>query len=99
LILWLPGIPLTPYNFAFNGPAYWNDPTGADVLWGLYTREEYNRATMQRDQAWVRGGSAGDLIERFPEDFMFQMTNAELSNWRGQFGIANNNTIANQKQP
>lgn len=24
-------------------------------------------------------------IERFPEDFMFEMTNAEFENWRSQF--------------
>ena len=27
--------------------------------------------------------------ERFPEDFMFQLTNQELSNWRSQFAISN----------
>jgi RHS repeat-associated protein len=69
---------LTPYNFALNDPAYWNDPTGADVLWGLYTREEYNRATMQRDQAWVRGGSAGDLS---PEAMAGEANAPRMGSW------------------
>lgn len=28
-------------------------------------------------------------IERFPEDFMFEMTKSEFENWRGQFGTSN----------
>ena len=28
-------------------------------------------------------------IERFPEDFMFEMTKEELANWRYQFGTSN----------
>jgi len=28
-------------------------------------------------------------IERFPEDFMFEMTENELQNWRSQFGTSN----------
>jgi flagellar capping protein FliD len=28
-------------------------------------------------------------IDRFPIDFMFEMTEEELSNWRGQFGTSN----------
>ena len=28
-------------------------------------------------------------IDRFPIDFMFEMTAEELSNWRGQFGTSN----------
>lgn len=28
-------------------------------------------------------------LKRFPEDFMFEMTNKELRNWRSQFGTSN----------
>ncbi|MDP3359000.1 MAG: ORF6N domain-containing protein [Lutibacter sp.] len=28
-------------------------------------------------------------IERFPEDFMFQLNNKEFTNWRSQFGTSN----------
>ena len=28
-------------------------------------------------------------IERFPEDFMFQLNNEEFTNWRSQFGTSN----------
>jgi hypothetical protein len=28
-------------------------------------------------------------LERFPEDFMFEMTSEELQNWRCQFGTSN----------
>lgn len=29
-------------------------------------------------------------IERFPEDFMFELSKSELENWRYQFGTSNN---------
>ncbi|MDD3721652.1 MAG: ORF6N domain-containing protein [Lutibacter sp.] len=28
-------------------------------------------------------------IERFPEDFMFELNNEEFKNWRSQFGTSN----------
>ena len=28
-------------------------------------------------------------IERFPEDFMFELTKKELTNWRSQFATSN----------
>ncbi|HEB62683.1 MAG TPA: ORF6N domain-containing protein [Bacteroidetes bacterium] len=32
-------------------------------------------------------------IERFPEDFMFEMTKEELKEWRSQFAISNSEVM------
>ncbi len=46
--------------------------------------ELYRVETGQLKRAVVRN------INRFPTDFMFQLTKKELENWRCQFGISNN---------
>ncbi len=38
-------------------------------------------------------------IERFPKDFMFQMTKEELKNWRSQFVISNSDKIGLRYAP
>lgn len=38
-------------------------------------------------------------IKRFPEDFMFQMTTAELGNWISQFVISNREKMGLRKPP
>jgi len=32
-------------------------------------------------------------IERFPNDFMFELTKEELENWRSQFGTSNSDKM------
>jgi hypothetical protein len=38
-------------------------------------------------------------IERFPDEFMFQMTNKELDNWKSQIVISNKETMGLRKLP
>jgi hypothetical protein len=38
-------------------------------------------------------------IERFPEDFMFQLTDDELINWKSQFVISNATNMGLRKKP
>ena len=35
-------------------------------------------------------------IERFPKDFMFELTKEELKNWRSQFATSNKNRNSNK---
>jgi hypothetical protein len=37
---------LTPYNYAFNDPVYWNDPGGADPgdFWKMYDKYGFEGA-------------------------------------------------------
>ena len=37
-------------------------------------------------------------IERFPEDFMFELTKEELKNWRSQFATSNQDIMGLYKQ-
>ena len=38
-------------------------------------------------------------IERFPEDFMFEMTKEELKDWRSQFAISNSEVMGMRRPP
>ena len=38
-------------------------------------------------------------IERFPDDFMFELTKKELENWRYQFGTSNKEKMGLRVQP
>jgi phage regulator Rha-like protein len=38
-------------------------------------------------------------IERFPEDFMFEMTNQEFANWRSQFVTSNSDKLGLRYPP
>ncbi|MGJ8744528.1 ORF6N domain-containing protein [Polaribacter sp.] len=38
-------------------------------------------------------------LERFPEDFMFEMTKNELENWRSQFGTSNSEIMGLRYAP
>ena len=38
-------------------------------------------------------------IERFPEEFMFQMTNDELENWKSQIATSNKEIMGLRKLP
>jgi hypothetical protein len=53
------------------------------VMLDMDLAELYGVETKQLKRAVRRN------IERFPEDFMFEMTKEELQNWRSQFGTTN----------
>ena len=38
-------------------------------------------------------------LERFPEDFMFEMTNTELENWRSHFVTSNSERMGLRYKP
>jgi hypothetical protein len=38
-------------------------------------------------------------IERFPEDFMFELTDAEFNNWRSQFAASNSDKMGLRYKP
>ena len=38
-------------------------------------------------------------IERFPEEFMFQLTKDELENWKSQFATSNKELLGLRKMP
>ncbi len=52
---------------------------GQKVMLDLDLAEMYDVANKALKQAVRRN------IDRFPEDFMFEMTEEELANWRSQF--------------
>ena len=56
---------------------------GRKVMLDRDLAELYGVETKQLKRAVRRN------IERFPEDFMFEMTKEELENWRYQFGTSN----------
>jgi len=53
------------------------------VMLDMDLAELYGVETKQLKRAVKRN------IERFPEDFMFELTSEELTNWRYQFGTSN----------
>ena len=56
---------------------------GREVMLDIDLAELYGVETKQLKRAVRRN------IDRFPEDFMFELTKEELSNWRRQFVISN----------
>lgn len=38
-------------------------------------------------------------IERFPDDFMFQLTKSEFENWRSQFATSNSGRMVLRRRP
>ncbi|MBU0489790.1 MAG: ORF6N domain-containing protein [Bacteroidetes bacterium] len=56
---------------------------GKRVMLDMDLADIYGVETKQLKRAVKRN------IERFPEDFMFEMTKEELQNWRSQFGTSN----------
>ena len=56
---------------------------GKKVMLDMDLSELYGVETKQLKRAVRRN------IERFPLDFMFELTKEELQNWRSQFGTSN----------
>lgn len=56
---------------------------GQKVMFNFDLAELYKVSTKALNQAIKRN------LQRFPEDFMFQLTKEELENWRSQFVTSN----------
>jgi phage regulator Rha-like protein len=64
------------------------------------------KVMLDRDLAEMYGVETGQLkrqvkrnIDRFPEDFMFEMNKEELEDWRRQFGISNHDKMGLRHLP
>ena len=64
------------------------------------------KVMMDRDLTDLYGVETAQLkravrrnIERFPDDFMIELTKQELENWRCQFGISNNDKMGLRYRP
>jgi len=55
--------------------------------------EMYGVETRTLNQAVKRN------FERFPDDFMFQLTASEFQNWKSQIVISNSNNMGLRKKP
>jgi limonene-1,2-epoxide hydrolase len=70
------------------------------IVKGIYLIRD-KKVMMDRDLAELYGVDTAQLkravkrnIERFPLDFMFELTKQELVDWRCQFGTSNGTKIA-----
>lgn len=63
------------------------------VMLDRHLAELYNVETKRLKEAVRRN------IDRFPEDFMFEMTAAELANWRTQFATSNSEIMGLRRPP
>ena len=66
---------------------------GQKVMLDRDLAEMYDVQTKVLNQAVKRN------IERFPEDFMFQLTNEETNNWRSQFVTSNSIKMDLRRNP
>lgn len=66
---------------------------GQKVMLDRDLAEMYGVETRALNQAVKRN------IDRFPEDFMFQITDAELENWKSQFVISNSIKMGLRRNP
>ena len=65
-----------------------------------------HRVILDRDLAKLYGVDTRRLneqvkrnLQRFPEDFMFQLTNEEFLNWRSQIAISNSEKMGLRRRP
>ncbi|MCC7520992.1 MAG: ORF6N domain-containing protein [Flavobacteriaceae bacterium] len=79
--------------------------TDDKVINKIYTIRE-KKVMLDRDLAEMYGVETSQLkrqvkrnIDRFPEDFMFEMNKEELQNWRSQFGISNEDKMGLRYAP
>lgn len=56
-------------------------------------------ASLYRVETRVLNQAVRRNIERFPEDFMFQLSKEELENWRSQIVMSNSEKMGVRRQP
>ncbi|MFZ2890318.1 ORF6N domain-containing protein, partial [Sulfuricurvum sp.] len=83
-----------------------NDLTTADSISNKIYTIRGHQVMLDRDLAALYGVETRRLneqvkrnIERFPYEFMFQMTKEELENWISQFATSNSETMGLRKMP
>jgi len=59
------------------------------IIRGQKVMIDRNLATLYGVETKVLKRQVKRNIERFPDDFMFELTKSELENWRSQFGTSN----------
>lgn len=77
-----------------------------DVIMNKIYYVRNQKVMLDRDLAKLYGVETKQLkrqvtrnIERFPEDFMFEMTKQEFENWRSQFGTSNSDKMGLRYAP
>jgi hypothetical protein len=75
------------------------------IVRGIYLLRD-KKVMMDRDLAELYGVDTAQLkravkrnIERFPSDFMFELTKQELEDWKCQFGTSNGTRMGLRYRP
>jgi len=83
-----------------------NDIIPIENITGLIYLIRGKKVIMDRDLAVLYGVETKRLkeqvkrnIERFPEDFMFELSKSEFTNWRSQFATSNRDKIGLRYSP
>jgi hypothetical protein len=83
-----------------------NDIIPIESITGLIYLIRGKKVIMDRDLAVLYGVETKRLkeqvkrnIERFPEDFMFELSKSEFKNWRTQFATSNRDKIGLRYSP
>ncbi len=66
---------------------------GKQVMLDRDLAELYNVETRRLNEQVKRN------LDRFPDDFMFQLTEKELENWKSQFATSNKEVMGLRKMP
>ena len=83
-----------------------NDIIPIENITGLIYLIRGKKVILDRDLALLYGVETKRLkeqvkrnIERFPEDFMFELSKSEFTNWRSQFATSNRDKIGLRYSP
>ena len=69
------------------------------LLRGKKVMLDRDLAVLYRVETKVLNQAVKRNIERFPEDFMFQLTKEEMKNWKSQFVTSNREKMGLRKRP
>ena len=69
------------------------------TIWGYHVILDRDLAELYKVDNGYLKRQVRRNIERFPEDFMFELTKEELNNWRSQIGISNSEKMGIRHSP